>query len=339
MKRAGHLLPRIAERGNLVLAFWKAARGRRNSNTVRGFAGGLDERLRSLSREILDGSVTVGEFARFVVFDPKQRTIHAAPFRERVLHHAIMNICGPHFERGAIDGSCACRAGKGNRAALVQARRFAARKAHFLKMDIRRYFDSVDHDRLQERLRRLFKDAALLRLLDRIVESYQTAPGQGLPIGTLTSQYFANFYLDALDRHVKEGLHCRCYVRFMDDFALWHDSADQLGVWREEIALWLQTALGLKLKPGTRLLPTVQGMPFLGFRVLPGRLLLDRRARRRFRLRLTAYEEACVRGRMGVAELQRRVEALLAHTDQAQCRAWRRRVLALRDEAEKVLPP
>jgi hypothetical protein len=339
MRRLGHLLPQIAEHQNLVLAFGKAARGRRAAPAVRRCAKDLDAWLADLGRSILDGSVAVGGYHRFVVFDPKQRVIHAAPFAQRVLHHAIMNRCGPVFERGAIADSFACRLGKGNTAALARARHHAARQACFLKLDVRRYFDSVPHDRLKVRYRRLFKDAALLQLLDRIVDSYQTQPGRGLPIGTLTSQYLANFYLDALDRFVKETLRCPAYVRFMDDFALWHDSAAQLAEWRETIATWLRETLALELKPGTRLLPTRQGMPFLGFRVLPGRLLLGARARRRFRVRLAGLERSFAAGRMGEAELQRRAGALVAHTDGALCRAWRRQVVAALPERGHSCPP
>lgn len=332
MKRAGHLLPCIAERANLALAAWKASRGRRGEAVVRRFAARLDENLGVLSREIREGTVAVSPYLRFAVRDPKPRVIHAAPFRSRVLHHAIMNVCGPHLERGAIDDSYACRLGKGNSAALLRARHFAARHKHFLKLDVRRYFDSIDHARLKRRYRRLFKDAGLVFLFDRIVDSYGSEPGKGVPIGTLASQYFGNFYLDRLDRYVKEGLRCRAYLRFMDDFVLWHDSARQLACWQAAIGEWLRTELALELKSSARLGRADEGMLFLGFRVMPGRLLLGRRARRRFRSRLAGYERACLYGAMGEPELQRRVGALVAYTDQAECRAWRRRVLAARCE-------
>jgi RNA-directed DNA polymerase len=112
MKRAGWLIPRIADWNNLTLAFWKAARGRRYAVAVRRFQDDFLRQSNRLSREIRDGSVETGRFESFVIHDPKRRTIHAAPFRERMLHHAIMNVCGPHFERGAIDDSYACRVGK-----------------------------------------------------------------------------------------------------------------------------------------------------------------------------------------------------------------------------------
>ena len=327
MKRVGGLLPRIAGHENLLLAFLKAAKGRKDSAAVRRTASHLDQECTKLGEEIRNGSVAVGKFHAFVVHDPKRRVIHAAPFRERMLHHAIMNICGPLFERGAIHDSYACRIGKGNSRALLQARHCARGGGYFLKLDIRRYFDSVAHSVLKSRVHRLFKDPGLLPLLNRIIDSYETKPGTGLPIGTLTSQVFANFHLDALDHFVKHVLHCRRYVRFMDDFVLWHESADQLENWKQEISEYLCGHLKLELKPGTRLGPVSQGLSFLGFRVLPDGLLLGRRARRRFRARLIEYEGGFASGAMDLRELQRRVGALVAHTDVAKCRAWRSRVL------------
>lgn len=327
MRRAGYLLERVAERSNLAAAFWKAARGRRNSAGARRFSGDLDRWLGALSRRIQKGDAPAGGYIRFTVFDPKERVIHAAPFEQRVLHHAIMNVCGPLFERGAVPESCACRVGQGNRAALDLALRHTRRHACFLKMDVRRFFDSVDHSRLKARFRRVFKDEALLLLLDRIVESYQTELGKGLPIGALTSQYFANFYLDPFDRFVKGTLGCRAYVRFMDDFALWDDSEARLSGWRDDIQRWLKESLALDVKAGTRLLPSARGMPFLGFRVTPRALLLDRRGRRRFVTRLAGYQRLLLSRSMGEGEFQRRAAALMAHTDWALCRSWRRRAV------------
>lgn len=123
---------------------------------------------------------------------------------------------------------------KGSTAAVARAQQFARNKQWFLQMDVRKYFDSIDHAVLKERLRRFFGDAALLRLFDRIIDSYQTAPGKGLPIGSLTSQHFANFYLMPMDRMVKEELRLP-YVRYMDDFVCWADDRDVLKAGRKQV--------------------------------------------------------------------------------------------------------
>lgn len=330
MKTVGGLLNRIAERGNLALAFWKAAKGHRESEAVREFGRDLDRRLHELGAGILAGTVPVGDYTRFVVFDPKKRTIHAAPFPQRVFHHALMNLCGPVLERGAIHDSYACRVGKGNAAALRRAQEFTGKHRWFLKLDIRRYFDSVDHAVLKHRYRRCFREPGLLWMLDRIVDSYRVVPdgpAVGLPIGTLTSQYFANFHLDPLDRFAKETLGCRAYVRFMDDFVLWADSEPELREWHRRLETFLREDLRLELKADWRLLPTAMGVPFLGFRVVPGGLLLGRRARRRFRARLTMLHDGLLDGWVSDGAFQRRAEALVAHTDFARCLPWRRRVV------------
>lgn len=327
MKRRGNILPLIADRGNLAEAFWRAAGGKRNTAAVHRFQKDLPENLRGLSREILGECAPLGELHRFVIRDPKRRVIHASSFRERVLHHAIMNVVAADFERGAIDQSCACRVGKGNRAALARALRHTTSDRYFLKLDIRRYFDSIGHATLRRGFRRLFKDEALLLLLDRIVELFETTPGHGLPIGALTSQYFANFYLDPMDRFIKENLACRPYVRFMDDFVLWSNDAGRLANWEAEIGEWLRDRLGLQLKEGRRFGRCSEGLPFLGFRLKRGRLLLGKRARARFRRRLRENERAHCAGQLSELDLQRRADALLGFVRQASCAGWRARVV------------
>ena len=154
------------------------------------------------------------------------------------------------------------------------------------------------------------------------------APGRGLPIGTLTSQYFANFYLDGLDRFVTEGLCCPAYVRYMDDFLLWHEDPAVLTGWRDQVCTWLATERGLALKALPEPVRCADGVPFLGYRMMPDRILLGRPARRRFAGRLRSYEDAWRMGRLDSAELQRRVDSLLAFTDLAACRNWRRRIVS-----------
>jgi len=192
MKRANHLVIQIAQMENLREAFLRASRGKRGKREVVAFSRELNVNLAALSRGILDGTVAVGDFHSFTIRDPKERIIHAAAFPERVLHHAIINVCEPVFERVAIDDSYACRKGKGREAALARAQSYARGNGWYLQMDVRKYFDSIDHAVLKRALRRKFKDAALLRLFDRIIDSYSTAPCRGLPIGSLTSQHFAN---------------------------------------------------------------------------------------------------------------------------------------------------
>ena len=185
-----------------------------------------------------------------MVFDPKERMICAAPFRDRVAHHAIMNVVEPHFESYQIDDSYACRTGQGLDAAIARAVAFSRAGDWYLKMDVRKYFDSVDHGVLKMLLRRRFKDPALLALLDGVIDSYENSPGRGLPIGNLTSQFFANHYLGVSDHYIKQTLGCRRYVRYMDDFVVWDSEKDRLRQVRDDVAGFLRDALRLATEAG-----------------------------------------------------------------------------------------
>lgn len=327
MKRVGQLLPAIATWPNVMAAWRRAAAGKRGKRQARRFAEAATENVNQLAAELADLSWRPGPYRRSVIRDPKTRVIHAAPFRDRVAHHALLNVAGPGFERAAMDHSYACRVGKGSRAAVEHAARCSRRFRHFLKLDIRRFFDSVPHAVLLQLLRRRFKDAGFLTLMERIVRSHSTAPGRGLPIGTLTSQYLANFCLDGLDHHILQQLAPRAYVRYMDDFVLWHDDPGQLRRARDGIVSWLAAERGLELKEPGAPRPVDDGLPFLGYRILPGRILLGQRARRRFRRRLSELESAHAAGRVNSAEEQRRGDALLAFVRVAECRRWRQRLL------------
>ena len=203
MHRAANLFDQIHDPENLRLAFHKAGRGRRGQWVVRQFAAGLDQHITAMSLAIRMGTAAVGRFQQFLIRDPKERVITAPCFEERVLHHGIMNVCEPVLDRWLIDDTFACRTGKGREAAIARAHIFTRRQSWFLKLDVRKYFDSVPHARLKSYLERRFKDPRLLELLKRIIACYRGELGIGLPIGSLTSQHFANFYLGWLDRYVK----------------------------------------------------------------------------------------------------------------------------------------
>ena len=332
-------MAKIADAENLRLAFWKAAKGKRGKADCVAFRERLDENLAALRAELLEGDVPVGNYHYFTVHDPKERLICAATFRERVLHHAVMNVCEPVLERAAVFDSYACRKGKGRLLAVERAQGYARTHGWFLKMDIRKYFDSIDHETLRALLGRKFKDPELLRLVDRILASYQTAPGRGLPIGNLTSQHFANFYLAPLDRFLKEELRRGAYVRYMDDFVVWGESGRELrGVW-ERVRSFLTAELKLELKANTAINRTACGMDFLGYRLFPGTVRLARRSKVRFARKFRRYEAAHRCGRWSELMLQQRMTALLAFVMPAESGAFRRHVMERFGVAARRLEP
>ncbi len=317
----------IADGENLRLAFWKAARGKRGKADCLAFRQRLDEHLAAMRAELLAGDVPVGDYRYFKVHDPKERVICAAAFRERVLHHALMSVCEPVLERAAVFDSYACRKGKGRLRAVERAQGYARTHRWFLKMDIRQYFASIHHATLRELLRCKFKDPVLLGVFDRIIGSYHSTPGRGLPIGNLTSQHFANYYLAPLDRFIKEALRRGAYVRYMDDFVVWGQSGRELRAVCERVRAFLAAELKLELKANAAINRTAFGMDFLGYRVLPGALRLARRSKARFARKFRRYEAAHWRGEWSELVLQQRMQALLAFVMPAESGAFRRQVL------------
>lgn len=327
MKRAGNLYERIADPENLRLAFWKARKGKDGKADVEEYRAHLTAELLRLREELLAQDVPVGDYHYFTVHDPKERRICAANFRERVLHHAIINVCEPVFERYQVHDSYACRKGKGLHAALDRARHFTRGHAWYLKLDVRKYFDSIAHDMLKTHLERRFKDRPLLALFGRIIDSYYTVPGRGIPIGNLTSQYFANNYLAVLDHWAQARPGIGGHVRYMDDLVLWADEKAVLVSAEQELRTLASDSLGLELKPGC-LHRTKQGVTMLGYRVLPDRVLLARRSRRRFSGKLKAYWQALERGEWSQAEFGAHVLPLVAFTNPLQRKGFRQRVMS-----------
>lgn len=328
MKRAGNLYERIAEPENLRLAFLKSIRGKRGKQDVIAYTSNLDANLRELREQLLAEQIDVGHYHFFTVHDPKERVICAASFPERVLHHAIMNICEPVLERYAVHDSYACRTGKGMHAAVRRAQTFSRRFSWYLKLDIRQYFASIDHAVVMRLLERRIKDRAVLRLIQCVLDTYHVEPGRGLPIGNLLSQHLANFYLGHLDHWVKETLRVRGYVRYMDDFVLWADDKAVLKAHLEAVRGFLESDLRLQLKDNVQINRCARGLPFLGYRVFPNRLTLGQRARRRFAHKLRAYEKEWLAGEWTEAELARHMEAMLSYVRFADTVGLRRQIMS-----------
>jgi len=196
-------------------AFGRVKKGKGGLQEVRSFAANLDGNINRIAQQLRDGTFRFGGYTYFNVYEPKERLIAAAPIRERVVHHAIIAVCGARLENSIVPHSFACRKGMGQWTAVARAHHLAGRHPWALKIDIKSYFDSIDHEILLDMIGRKIKDVRLLSLMRDLVESYTSAKfghGRGVPIGNLTSQYFANLYLDPLDRMPGPPR-----VRYMDD--------------------------------------------------------------------------------------------------------------------------
>lgn len=323
-KRSQINLEDVADWDNLVRAVYRAARGRRMKTAVRDFHQNMEANLVPLRNSLLDGTIPVGCVSTFHIMDPKRRVIHAPVFRERVLHHALMNQIGPVLEKSLVADTFACRIGKGVLAAVKRAQHHSQRYAWFGKLDIRQYFPSICHATLLEMLTRKFKDRRLLELLARIIDSCHCQPGRGLPIGALTSQNFANFYMNPLDRFLLEESQVRGIVRYMDDVVWWCDSKDEVEAVGVAAEQFLLQRLSLQIRPPIELNHTKRGIPICGFRVFPGTILLSRRRRKLYRLGRRKWEARFEAGLIDSGELQSAYAAMLGITLHADASAWRR---------------
>lgn len=330
MRSSRVTLADVATLDTLAQAFWRAARGRREQPEVRRFCARLPHELATLQQELAAGTVELGRMREFQIHDPKPRLIHAPCFRERIIHHAVMEHVGPVLDRALVADTYACRVGKGSLAAVLRAQRHLRRFPWYVQFDIRAYFASIDHALLRRALRRKLRDPALLALLDRILGAHEVAPGRGLPIGALTSQHFANYYLAPLDRYLLETIRVAGMVRYMDDTLAWCERREQAREIAAAVATFVQDQLGLQLKRDPAIQRSACGVSFLGFRVLPGSLRLSRRRRRRYARARQRWEVAYSAGRIGAPALQAGHAAALAITAHARSAAWRREELRRR---------
>lgn len=319
-------MPQILDMDNLRLAFWKAGKGKRYAGSVRAYQEKLEENLRALQEQIRQGRVKVGDYRYFFVYEPKKREICASAFREQVLHHALMNVCHPYFERAQVHDSYASRKGKGTYAALGRARQYTQQHDWFLKLDVRQFFASIHHDVLKGQLARLFREEALLSILYQIIDSYQASPGRGLPIGNLTSQYFANHYLSGLDHFIKEKLGIKAYVRYMDDMVLWRHDKQALSAARAAIAHYVEEELRCSLKP-LQMNRTRLGLPFLGYRVHPHYVRLLQKSKVRFVRKIHRIYRYKAEGYWSEEACQSRALPLIAFTRHADAKSFRKNVL------------
>jgi retron-type reverse transcriptase len=316
---------------NLLLAYRRAAKGKRGHANVAAFEHRLEENLLSLQQALQTRIYEPGRYTSFYIHEPKRRLISAAPFCDRVVHHALCNQIEPLFERSFVADSYANRKGKGTHRALNCVQLLARRYPYVLQCDIRQFFPSIDHAILRATLARKLNDADILWLIDVILasgagvlnEHYEMVyfPGddlfavnraRGLPIGNLTSQFWANCYLNSFDHFVKRELRCPGYVRYVDDFLLFSD--DKATLWHWKVALEARLAcLRLTLHPGTHSHPVSEGIPFLGFVIFPHRRRLKRRKGVYFARKLRRLGQAWRSGALTAAQLTVNIQGWVNH--------------------------
>lgn len=311
---------------SLFYAYKKARKGKRKAGAVMAFEADLEGNLIDLHNKLIWGQYRVSGYKVFSVLEPKLRKITAlSSFADRVLQHSIVSAIEPIWESRFISDSYACRIGKGTHAGVdrVQSmlRECAAKHGavYALKADISKYFASIDHGILKRLLRKRIADAPLLAVLDRIIDSYSEheKPGFGIPIGNLTSQLFANIYLDELDQWIKCRRRERWYVRYMDDFVVIHHSKEHLQALLLDVQLFLSEQLSLETNHKTQVFPVAikhgRGLDFLGYHLWPNSRRLRRAAVSRFKRRLKRLQKDYSKGHISFPELRVQLLSYINH--------------------------
>lgn len=346
MKTHKHLYPQITSFDNLYLAFKAARKGKRSRPDVAEFEFNLEGNLLDLQKELQEETYQPGTYRNFQIRDPKPRLISAAPFRDRVVHHALCRVIEPLFDRRFIFDTYACRTGKGTHAAIDRAQTFGARHPYVLKCDIEHFFPRMDHEVLYRQFTRVLADGSTLRLCRLILDSgreihrqvepayfagddlFSAARPRGLPIGNLTSQFWANVYLNPLDHFVKRELKCPAYVRYVDDFLLFSEDKSDLHHWRLkviEFLSWLRLTLHER---EAQVFPTHTGIPFLGWRVYPDHLRLKRRNGVAFQRRFAEMRRQYQQGRITRDRMEAGLQGWIAHVMHGQTWGLRRALVS-----------
>jgi len=354
MKKIKDIYPKIMAKENLYRSAYMAARGRRYRDTTADFNFCLEEEIGCLHNELSTKSYRHGEYRLFTIYDPKERRIAAAPFRDRVVHHAVHDVIEPIIDKTFIYDSYACRVGKGSHKALYRAQGFLQSCAFCLHGDIRKYFYSINHGILKEILRMRVEDSDLLWLLDQIIDSAvslrESPEGtteaisksgiasscfavarsprnderRGLPIGNLTSQFFANLYLNELDYFIKFDLKLGYYLRYMDDFLIFSNDKNTLFEDREKIKNFLKNNLELQLHEGkSQVYKTKNGIKFLGFRIFKDYRRLASDNVKRFRKRVKKFAYLFENAEMDTNEIRDSVRCWVAHSKYADTKKLR----------------
>ena len=328
MKIIDNIYPAVIDTDNLYGAAKRAAAGKRSHPDVAGFLLNQEENVEELRTELEAMTYRPGRYRQFLLREPKERLVSAAPFRDRVVHHAIHDVIEPIIDRSFIYDSYACRKGKGTHRGLDRAQHFLRSNDYVLHLDICKYFDSIDHAVLISILRKRVADEIALWLLETIIHSIGKDEEYGLPIGNITSQFFANLYLDELDRYIKHELRERCYLRYMDDVLFFGSSRECLKQLGALIEQFVEGKLKLKLHRERAVVrPFYSGIPFLGFRLFRYRRKVLPATVNRFNRRLNSLSSAYRRGEITLEKITNSVECWVSFMSYANTWHIRKEIL------------
>lgn len=318
---------------NLLTAWKEFVKGKRNKKDVQEFSLRLMDNIFTLHHELADGTYVHGGYKFFKINDPKPRDIHKASVRDRLLHHAIYRILYPFFERTFIADSYSCRLGKGTHRAVGKLRRYFRKVSRnstcacwALKCDIKKFFSNIDHAILINILREYIPEEKIIWLLERVISSFSP----GIPLGNLTSQLFANVYLNKLDQFVKHKLKAKYYVRYADDFVILSGNKQWLEKQIKPISNFLEEELKLELHPEKISIRKFrQGIDFLGYVVLPHHTVLRTKTKRRMLKKIKQKKLDWLNGKISEESFNQSLQSYLGILKHCRGYKIRRRILTL----------
>jgi len=330
MKTYKNIYQKVCSFDNLILAFRKARKGKSKKDYVIKFESNLDENLRLLQSDLINKIYSPCNLKKFVIRDPKTRTIHASIFRDRIVHHAIINILNLIYEKIFIYDSFASRKFKGTHKAVKRFESFIKKvssngkliknnfnnnsiKGYVLKADFRHYFDTINQEILIEILRKKIKDEDLIWLIKSVLKNFETDKKVGMPLGNYTSQFFANVYLNELDYYIKHILKAKYYIRYVDDFVILQKNKKRLEYFLKHINYFLP-CLKIKLhKDKTEIHALRNGITFLGYRIFYHYKLLRERNIRYFRKKLEKNIALYKNKEISLEQLESRINGWLGY--------------------------
>lgn len=345
MKRLGNLFEKIIDWKNIVSAAKTAGQGKPPTTEKLIFEYNLEGELVKLRKELESKIYRPGPYKVFYINDPKRRLISAAPFRDRVVHHCICNVIEPVFDRSFLPQNYANRKGRGLHLALKAAKRIVNTSPYLLKGDIKKYFPSIDHQILKGLICSKIKCQDTLELIDLIIDaSNQQEPAnfyfpgdnlftpferrKGLPIGNLTSQLFANIYLNRLDYFIVRTLKIHSYVRYVDDFLIGGESKKGLHAAAAAIEHCLEKLRLVLHTRKTVIFPAKRGFTYLGFRLYPGKVLAGKRCGKRFKRRMGLLQKEYSEGKVSLKKIKNVIASYNGHLKHGATARLRAKILA-----------
>lgn len=283
MKTYKHLWDQFISMENFELAARRAVKSKRNKKSTQNFLQNKDVLLEKLRQDLIYDRFQTSKYRTFFVYEPKKREIYELPlYPDHIVHHALINVLGPIWQKRFIKDSYACIPGRGVHSAIQKTMLMVKKNKYVLQCDIRKFYPSINHDIMMKIIARKISDRKILRLLRKIV--FSVPGGKNLPIGNLTSQWMGNLYMTEFDLFVKHVLHCQNYVRYSDDFCVFHNDKNVLKKLIAPLQMFLAENLGLVMS--RVVLKPARGLDFVGYRLFGSFVLVRKRTVRKIRKRI-----------------------------------------------------